>query len=374
MNSIFKTISFAIFFSVAIVQSGTAQEKKFEAQTHVQIKGGKWHINNEPTLKGKTWNTYNIEGLLPNSRMVQGIFDDLNPETRKNWKYSDTGVWDANRNTNEFLAAMDSWATNGLLAFTMNLQGGSPYGYSSSQPWINSAIDEDGGLRSDYMNRLSKIVEKADRLGMVVILGVFYFGQDEKIKDEAGVIKAVDNVSDWLLNKNYKNVVVEVANECDNNQYDHNIIKAPRISELIKRVKAHKKDGYQLLVSTSFNGGRVPTDEVIKASDFILIHGNGVRQYAKINNIANEIRNKESYSPKPIVINEDDHFDFEKPLNNFVAATSAYISWGYFDYRMKNETAFEEGYQSMPVDWGINSDRKKAFFALLKQMSNGDKK
>lgn len=306
--------------------------------------------------------------------MVQGIFDDLNQETRKNWKYKDTGVWDANRNTTEFLAAMDSWAAHGLLAFTMNLQGGSPYGYSASQPWINSAIDENGGLKPDYMNRLAKIVEKADRLGMVVILGFFYFGQDERIKDESAVIKAVDNVSEWLLNKNYKNVVVEVANECDNNKYDHNIIKAPRIAELINRVKTHEKNGYRLLVSTSFNGGRVPTDDVIKASDFILIHGNGVKQYARINNIGNEIRNKQSYSPKPIVINEDDHFDFEKPLNNFVAATSAYISWGFFDYRMKNETAFEEGYQSMPVDWSINSTRKKAFFGLLKQMTEGDKK
>ena len=374
MNSIAHKIWFVLFFSSAIIQYSFAQENKFKAQTHVQIKGAKWYINNEPTLKGKTWKSYNVEGLLPNSRMVQGIFDDLNPETKKNWKYSDTGVWDANRNTIEFLAAMESWAANGLLAFTINLQGGSPYGYSSSQPWINSAIDEKGDLRSDYMGRLSKIIEKADRLGMVVILGVFYFGQDERIKDENAVIKAVDNVSEWLLNGNYRNVVVEVANECDNNKYDHNIIKAPRIAELINRVKTHEKDGYRLLVSTSFNGGRVPSDVAIAASDFILVHGNGIKQYARINNLANEIRNKKSYTPKPIVNNEDDNFDFDKPVNNFIAATSAYMSWGFFDYRLKNETDFKEGYQSVPVDWGINSNRKKAFFGLLKQMTEGDKK
>jgi hypothetical protein len=32
-------------------------------------------------LKGIVWNGINMEGLLPNSRMVQGIFDDENPET-----------------------------------------------------------------------------------------------------------------------------------------------------------------------------------------------------------------------------------------------------------------------------------------------------
>ena len=39
-----------------------------------------WLMAQKPT-KGVTWQGYPIEGLLMNSRMVQGIFDDLNPET-----------------------------------------------------------------------------------------------------------------------------------------------------------------------------------------------------------------------------------------------------------------------------------------------------
>jgi len=34
-----------------------------------------------------------------------------------------------------------------------------------------------------------------------------------------------------------------------------------------------------------------------------------------------------------------------------------------------NDEPFECGYQSVPVDWGINSARKKAFFALLKEIT-----
>ena len=45
-----------------------------------------------------------------------------------------------------------------------------------------------------------------------------------------------------------------------------------------------------------------------------------------------------------------------------------YASWGFFDFRM-NDEPFECGYQSVPVDWGINSARKKAFFALLKEIT-----
>jgi hypothetical protein len=78
----------------------------------------------------------------------------------------------------------------------------------------------------------------------------------------------------------------------------------------------------------------------------------------------------EGYRSMPIVFNEDDHFNFDQPVNNFVAATEAGASWGYFDFRMDNE-GFEQGYQSVPVDWGINSDRKKGFFGLLKEMTGG---
>ena len=62
-------------------------------------------------------------------RSYYGIFDDENPETVKNWFYPDTKKWDADRNTQEFIDNMPVWKAYGLLSFTINLQGGSPYGY-----------------------------------------------------------------------------------------------------------------------------------------------------------------------------------------------------------------------------------------------------
>jgi hypothetical protein len=32
----------------------------------------------------------------------------------------------------------------------------------------------------------------------------------------------------------------------------------------------------------------------------------------------------------------------------------------------------EDGFQSVPVDWTINSERKKAFFGLLKELTKGN--
>lgn len=54
-----------------------------------------------------------IQGLLLNSRMVQGIFVDGNPATRKNWAYL-AGSNDPERNTREFIAAMAEWQRRGL--------------------------------------------------------------------------------------------------------------------------------------------------------------------------------------------------------------------------------------------------------------------
>ncbi len=81
-----------------------------------------------------------------------------------------------------------------------------------------------------------------------------------------------------------------------------------------------------------------------------------------------ECRQVAGYHGQPILFNEDDHFDFEKPQNNLLAAVAEYASWGYFDYRMDGE-GYEQGYQSVPVDWGINSDRKRGFFGLVKRVT-----
>ena len=112
----------------------------------------------------------------------------------------------------------------------------------------------------------------------------------------------------------------------------------------------------------------MPKENVVRAADFLLIHGNGVSDPKKISEMVRNTRKVPGYTAKPIVFNEDDHFDFDKPMNNFVAAVSEHASWGCFDFRMKDEK-FAEGYQSVPVDWGIRSERKRGFFKLLAEIS-----
>lgn len=367
--SYFRRILFAGVAVACCLPAGAleADEKHSKRNTEVSIQGERFFINGKPTYEGRSWNGHRIEGLLMNSRMVQGVFDDMNPETVGRWAYPDTGKWDAERNTREFVAAMPGWRDHGLLAFTLNLQGGSPEGYSREQPWHNSALTEKGELRDEYMQRVEKILDRADELGMVVILGIYYFGQDQRLEDEAAVIRGVENAVDWVLDRGYRNVLIEINNEC-NVRYTHAILKPARVHELIERVKGKKRDGRRLLVSTSYGGGKVPEESVVRASDFLLIHGNGQDRPEKITAQVRATREVPGYRAMPIVNNEDDHYDFDKPSNNLVASLAEYCSWGYFDFRRRGEE-FPEGYQSVPVSWGIDTDRKRAFFEKIKEIT-----
>jgi hypothetical protein len=337
-------------------------------KTTVTIVGEDFRLNGRPTYPGRTWRGHRIEGLLLNSRVVQATYDDLNPETAKRWAYADTGKWDAERNVREFIAALPEWRAHGLLAITVNFQGGSPEGYSSKQTWISGAYEADGSLRPAFADRMRRVLAAADAQGMVVIVGYFYFGQDEHLRDEAAVIRATDETTRWLLDGNWRNVLVEVNNETNIKSYDHAILRPDRIHELIDRVRKTERDGRRLLVGTSYGGGAIPQEHVVRSSDFLLIHGNGVKDPARITEMVKQTRAVPGYRPMPILFNEDDHENFDQPANNFVSAVAAHVSWGWFDYRRKGD-ALEEGYQSPPVNWGLSSARKRAFFQTLAEIT-----
>jgi hypothetical protein len=345
------------------------------ARTTVDLQGDRFVINGGLTYSGRRFRGCRIEGLLLNARMVQGVFDDLNPETRAMFDDPD-GPFDAARNTSEFVAAMPSWRSAGLLGFTINFQGGSPQGYSKQQPWHDSAFEADGRLRPDYAARMAGIIERADELGMVVILGYFYFGQDQRLDDEAAVISAAEHATEWVVSSGYTNVIIEIANEVDVPHYAHPILKPDRCHELIELVqrasagRVANRAG-RLLVGTSYRGGSIPRPNVVGVADVLFLHGNHVDDPAGIRSMVRETRAVPNYRGQPIVFNEDDHFDFDRNDNNFLAATAEGASWGLFDYRLPGEGP-ECGFQSVPVDWRISSARKRAFFNLVAEMTGSE--
>ena len=284
------------------------------------------------------------------------------------------------------------------MAVTVNLQGGSPTGYyrepqfrevkedhgltatddeiwaglpsPESQPWHNSAFNPDGSLKHEFCERTERIIAACGQLGMVVIFGYFYFGQDERLKDEVAVCRGVDDATRWVLESGYGNVLIEINNEANILRYEHEILQPHRVAELIERAKSHEDGGRRLLVGTSYGGGRVPDDDVVAASDYIMVHGNGVTEPPRIAEMVAETRALLSYSPKPILFTEDDHFDFDKSENNFLSALSVYASWGYFDpgdaAGGRSEFGdYRDGYHNIPVNWGVNTPRKRGSLRFI---------
>ena len=101
-------LGFALFLALVVGALGVFAQTT-PRRTTVAIVRDAFHLNGKPTYQGRTWQGHKVEGLLFNSRMVQATFDDLNPETRDQWRYPDTKTWDADRNTREFVAAMPAW-------------------------------------------------------------------------------------------------------------------------------------------------------------------------------------------------------------------------------------------------------------------------
>ncbi len=350
--------------------------------TTVEIDGPKFLINGRYTYAGREFEGRPVEGLLLNVRAVQATFDDEQyPDVASydtdvgthSFAYPDTGRWDPERNVTEFCEAVPAWREAGVLAATLNFQGGRPIQNAwhaennNRQPHRNSAFTAEGELKPDYALRMRRALQAMDQAGMAAVVGLFYFGQDYRLEDEAAVLRAVDESVSMLLRSDFRNIVVEVANEVHPRHYSHEILKPDRICELIDRIKATRLDGRSLLVGTSFTPSFGPTGDVIRASDLVLPHGNGQTPEQHVE-IVDRIRDCDAYKagPKPIVFNEAG-----TDIDCLDAAVGAYASWGYYDHGANN---YADGYQSPPVNWGINTMVKRAFFKRVRQITGAGEK
>ena len=220
------------------------------------------------------------------------------------------------------------------------------------QPWDSSGFASDGTLKPEYAARMKRVLDALDANGMVAFVTLFYQGQDQRIANEAGVIRAVDQATDFILANAYTNVVVEIANEAGHPGFNHAILSPSRIGELIDRVQARG-----LLAGTSLGGGVLPSTELANTSDLVLLHGNGQSP----DSIRSMVQTMRSRTSKPIVFNED-----STSIANMDAATAAGSSWGYYDQGTNN---YRDGFQSPPINWTINTSSKQAFFDHVYQNS-----
>ncbi len=313
-----------ISLAVVLLAAGAVHpsEAPFTPRTHVSIRGAQWFLNEKVVNRGAP-----AEGLLMNVRMVNAIFEDrhrndVNPDAI----------------TDRFLSHLPDYAANGVNAFTINLQGGMP-GYEGAR---NSAFESDGSLRPSYLARAARVIEAADRSGLVVILGCFYQRQDQVLADETAIRAAVVHVARWIRDQGYRNVVLEIANEFDHSGFDHRLIRS--VSGEIELIRLAKKTAPELLVSTSGLGhGRYP-EAVAESADFLLIHFNGT----PLKEIPARIAALKRFG-KPVVCNEDEKIGDQGAQAAALSVASG-ASWGFMSEKVNQHFPFTfEGRRDDPA-------------------------
>jgi hypothetical protein len=328
--------------------------------TVVSIHGDRFFVNGAELYRHRP-----VHGLLLNSRMIQAVWDDRNPQTNPTFAYPDTRRWSAQRNTNEFVRALPVYAAWGLRCVTVGFQGGNPWptgnphGYGGNdQPNLSSGFAADGSLNPLWLSRLDRVLTAAARVGIVVIVQYFYWGQDQRLANDAAVIRATDSLTDWLMGLHnayrrtpYTNVLVELANEADDPSYDRSIIR-DGVTTLMTRVRVRSHN--YLKVGTSLDVGT--TNDIVAASDYVNLHAAGGP--TQITSMIQAVRALPAYRarPKPIVITEDTQWAGSSNMN---AAVAAGVGYGYFD---KGSNDYRDGFQSPPIDWSLRTPSKRAFF------------
>ncbi len=311
--------------------------------TVLSVRDGRFFVNERETYTDVSPDAP-ARGLLLNARFIQGVFDDLNGRER----YARFGFdrFDPEENTDRLIAALPAWHDHGLLGFTVGFQGGGPCFTIDNATIQNNPFGEDGRrLDPHYAARMDRLIRAADALGMVVIVSLFYPAQACRFQDDLAVVDAVQTGAGFVRDGGYTNVILEVANEHDLTagcgRKHPQIVTVDGMVSLIGMAR----EIAGVPTGCSRSGGSVDPD-ICRASDVLLIHGNGCSRQG----LYRIIEQARTYAPgRPVVCNED-----SPAIGNLDVAVRAGASWGYYNNLTKQEP---------PADWGITPGEDR-FFAL----------
>ncbi len=252
----------------------------YSARTRLTIDGDEFRLDGARTHADSP-----AAGLLMNVRMANAIFEDTGRP-----------AFDPEKNTEEFLDRMPEYVNHGVRAFTVSLQGGYP-GYEGAK---NSAFSERGELDRDYMERAASVIERADALGAVIILGLYYQRQDQILNDEEAVERGVIEVVDWIKQNGYRNIILDLVNEYGHGGFKHGVLRSDAgVAGLIRLARQRYPS---LPVGASGTGDGRLTPKVAAASSVLLVHFNEL----SVSEIPGRLKDLRRDEPgKPIVCNED---------------------------------------------------------------------
>lgn len=332
---------------------------------------------------GETWHkTYSTpeynrkaQGKLMNIRLAQALYHD-------EWLVEKP--FSADANTDAVIAALDFYRSHGVLMINVSLQGGQAgydreiYGLGRSNGFKHgpgkgthvSAFHSDGSLKPDWLRRLERLLAACDQRGMIVNLLYFYQGQDELFDSPEAIHAAARNVTDWLIDHKFRNVVIDVANEWDlpGDRWDMGKYIPENILQLIGDVRNRfqkRRADYALPISVSSDGRMNYPASFLSVVDVVLLHGNGRTPQQKSQRAAY------FHNPgRPVLMNEDDNGRLSTSANlaKELASCDIFFSqgagWGYMPWVQAQRFPFRylPGQAAQVRDDMPEADRDMAYF------------
>jgi hypothetical protein len=154
----------------------------------------------------------------------------------------------------------------------------------------------------------------------------------------------------------------------------------------VDQIQGTTREGRRLLVGVSTHPRHhLPPGAWPQAVDFFMPHGNDSSPQELAAGLR-MLRTSDVYrsNPRPLLINEDSVI-----VESLDAAVSEYASWGFYgqgygsgyqDQRWdwtthERERRYQDlsGYQTPPVNWGINTPLKRAFFDRVAEITGHDR-
>jgi hypothetical protein len=329
---------------------------------YVRQPGRSW----EKTYSGPQYRR-EAAGRLMNLRIAQALFHD---EWLKEFAF------DPEKNTDAVIEALDTYKAHGILAITVSLQGGNA-GYAKEFPAISrataakpgpgkgmlvSAFRSDGTLKEEWKGRLLRLARALDQRGMILDLAYFYQGQDEVLSGPKAIRNAVEQATDFLIENDVRNVIIEIANEVDIKGFDHDLYIERNLAELIRLARSRfdvRVAPFRLPVSASTAPAMRLPQSIVEAADLTIVHGNNKSPEFKRSRIL-ALRNDDR-APGPVYMNEDNNGRDATPQNlalelrSLNAVWEAGGSWGYMPWRQA---------QMFPFRWynPVGDEPEPAYF------------
>ncbi len=315
-------------------------------------------------------------GKLMSLSLTQALFDDEWLKERS---------FQPEQNTERAIEALNIYKEHGVLAISVSLQGGDP-GYDPAANGIGrrdgakfgqdggllvSAFRPDGSLKEDWLRRLEKLLQAANERGMVVCLTYFYQGQDEVFDSKRSIVKAAGNITDWLIGKNFRNVVINLAMDwnLEGDTWDHGRFIPENIAALLEYVRDRFNGADFLLPIGASSGGNMSYPaSLARLCDVVLVHGNTQAPAEKLV----RIQQFQSYE-RPVWMIEDDNghdatlagLSRETASANLLFRETA--GWGYTPWVQAQRFPFEyrPGDSSEFTDQTPAWEREGAYFRAV---------